>query len=288
MIDTPLLYVTAADARYARCLHQLFITARRKGWTRNADWVVYDLGMTAKQRHALETRFPWLRWETLDFETLPPHYPPHLGTYAWKPEVIWREVAKHNGLVIWMDSANIPLSAPDPMLSHLRDHGLYLLRGQAPIKERCDPVVLDRLGVPRWTWEMRECVTCIVGLDTRRPNIRQLVQDWAHHARDPETIRPQKRIERHMNDQAVMNALIAGPVCRGEIILSEEDADISSGRPTRILSTRNKLRPNLPLWAGGLARAYYRVYKITDQFLHRRNDSPTDAIPTQYRRDTDM
>ncbi|MBR9842837.1 MAG: hypothetical protein GYB25_06735, partial [Rhodobacteraceae bacterium] len=161
--NTP-LYITAADARYARCLHQLLSTARRKGWAKNANWVVYDIGMDPDQRAALAARFPWVRWETLDFDALPPHYPPALGTYAWKPELIWREVSAATGPVIWMDSANIPLSRPDRLLTHIRDHGLYLLRGQAPIQERCDPDVLDRLGTPRWTWAMRECVSGIVGL----------------------------------------------------------------------------------------------------------------------------
>lgn len=279
MTMTPPLYVTAADARYARCLHQLFTTARRRGWTRGADWVVYDLGMTTAQRASLAKHFPWLRWETLDFATLPPHYPPHHGNYAWKPEVIWRELAQRDGPVIWMDSANIPLTGPDPMLSHVREHGLYLLRGQAPIQERCTPRVLDRLGTPRWTWGMRECVSGIVGLDASRPHIRQMVKDWADHARDLDIIRPEDRIERHMNDQAVLNALIAGPVCRGEIILPEEDVDISSGRPTRLLSTRNKLRPDFPLWAGVLARAYYRVHKRVDQFLHRLDAFHLDHNP---------
>lgn len=279
MTDPQPLYVTGADARYARCLHQLFGAAHRKGWTRDAQWVVYDLGMTLAQRTSLTEHFPWLRWETLDFETLPSHYPPHHGNYAWKPEVIWREVAAAQGPVIWMDSANIPLARPDAMLAHVRDNGLYLLRGQAPIQERCNPEVLDRLGAPRWTWGMRECVTGIVGLDATAPRIRALVEDWANHARDLETIRPTQRIERHMNDQAVMNALIAGPVCRGEIVLPEEDVDISSGRPTRLLSTRNKLKPDFPLWAGFLARAYYRLHKRIDQFLYRLDDFHLDHNP---------
>ena len=285
MTENAPIYVTAADERYARCLHQILSTAHRRGWTKGAKWLVYDIGMTPDQRNSLTTRFPWAHWETLELDTLPPHYVPSLGTYAWKPEVIRRVVSSANGPVIWMDSANIPLSPPDAMLAHVRAHGLYLLRGQAPIMERCNPEVLERLGAPRWTWGMRECVTGIVGLDAGNPRIRQLVADWAKHAKDPETIRPKVRIERHMNDQAVMNALIAGPLCRGELVLTEEDVDISSGTPTRLLSTRNKLRPTLPLWAGRLAQLYYRLNKIFDQFAHRFTKGPLARHPLWRLRD---
>ncbi|MCP9482425.1 hypothetical protein NNA36_10670 [Shimia sp. CNT1-13L.2] len=273
------LFVTAADARYWRCLHQLLRAAQRKGWTEQAEWAAYDLGMEAEQRARLERDFPWVRWETFSYEGLPEQYVPSAGSYAWKAHLFWPEVERASGPVIWMDSANLPLASPSEMLDHIDQHGIYLLHGQAPLQERCDPRVLDALDVPRWTWGTRECVTGLVGVDAANPVMRDFMRRWCELSADPEIIRPKERIERHMNDQAVLNAIMAEATCKGDVVLPQKDVDISSGRPARFLSTRNKVRPSFPIWADWFSRAYYRVNKVLDQFLHRLDDFHLDHNP---------
>ncbi|WP_093091628.1 glucosamine inositolphosphorylceramide transferase family protein [Shimia aestuarii] len=273
------IFVTGADATYARTLYQLLRAVARKGWNRGMTWIAYDLGMRAEQREMLETQFDWVTFRTLDLAALPGHYVPAEGSYAWKPQIMWEVVEAADGPVIWMDSANLPHRAPDGMLAHIRAHGLYLLRGQAPLQERCDPKVLEALNVPRWTWGTRECVSGLVGVDAGNPEMREIMQRWCALAEQPEIMRPKESIERHMHDQAVLNALVADRVCKGEIVLPEEDVDISSGRPVRFLSTRNKVKPDAPLWQDPWIRARYRISKIVDQFLHRLDAFHLDHDP---------
>lgn len=265
----PPVYVSGADSRYWRCLFQLLKAARTKGWTDGANWVVYDLGMQTHQRATLQRHFPWVEFRVYDLTDLPAFYAPSAGAYAWKPNVIWDAVKQASGPVIWMDSANLPRGRPNEMLDHVRQHGLYLLRGQAPLQDRCDPTVLTRLKVPKWIWGTRECVTTVVGMDAANPTIQDLIARWAELANDRDIIRPPNCIGRHMNDQAVMNALALPLVCKGVLTLPEQDVDISSGTPIAFMSTRNKVRANLPLWADPLARLWYRVDKVSDQAMHR-------------------
>ena len=264
------IFVTGADAGFARCLYQQLRGVARIGWHTGARWIVFDMGMTPAQVADLQARFGWAEWRRLPLEDLPPHYVPSSGSYAFKPHILREVMAEAGGPVIWSDSANLPLGAPDAMLDHVRRHGFYILRGQASLQERCDPSILERIGTPRWTWGMRECVACFLGFDAGNPQMRALIDSWADWATHEDVLCPPNSIPRHMNDQAVLNALLAGPVCKGEIVLPERDVDISSGNPARFLSTRNKVKPGLPHWCDPLARLYWRVYKVADQAAHRR------------------
>ncbi|SEO48993.1 hypothetical protein SAMN04490248_1062 [Salinihabitans flavidus] len=264
-------FLSAANAPYWRCLWQLLRAARRKGWHRMGDWIVYDMGLQSDRRALLERHFPWAEFRTLDFSALPAHYPPARGTYAWKPEIINRVAGERAAPLIWLDSATLPRGTPAPMLGHLREHGIYLLRGQAPLRRRCAPAVLDRLGVPSAARDMPERVATIGGFDARRADIRTLLQDWATLAADPDMISPaDPGIPRHMHDQALLGALTLTRAAEGTLTLPEADIDISSGRPVTFLSTRNKVGPGAPLWIDPFARAWYWGDKTIDQWLHRR------------------
>jgi hypothetical protein len=269
-----LTFISAADARYWRCLYQLLRAAKRRGWDQFGHWIAYDIDVPPHRRANLERAFPWVTFRTFDLSPYPDFYVPARGTYAWKPALINQALQQAPGPLIWMDSANIPTADPTAMITHTRKHGIYLLRGQAPLSRRCDPKVLDALNVPSQTRQNREYVTGIVGLNAADPRIRALTQRWAQLSAQREIIRPlHLDIPRHMNDQAVLNALVLPLVDRGEITLPDHDVDISSGTPIRFMSTRNKLGPDAPLWLDPLARAYYWTYKTIDQWLIRRKSA---------------
>ncbi len=266
------IYVTGADARFARNLHQLLRAVLRHRWNVDAHWVIFDLGMTADQRRDLMQSFPWIEVRTLDLEKLPPHYVPSYGAYAWKAHIVW-EVAEHaKGPVIWMDSANLPRGSAQPMLDWIHTHGFYMLHGRSPLLARCDRRMLERLGVPRWLWGSRELASGLVGADMARPEMRKLLQDWATLSDDEDIIRPKPDTFRgHRNDQSVLNALVQPLAALGHIKLPNLDIDISAPDPVKFLSTRNKLKPTTPLWADPLMRARYGLIKAVDQLAIRTN-----------------
>ncbi|WP_165798902.1 glucosamine inositolphosphorylceramide transferase family protein [Shimia abyssi] len=264
------IFVTAADARFTRNLHQLLRAVKRHGWNKGARWIVYDIGMEAAQRARLLELFDWVELRKLDLNGLPPHYVPSYGAYAWKGLVVWEVVKEAQGVVFWVDSANLPRGSMTEMVDWVREHGFYMLRGQTSLMGRCDRRMLERLKVPRWIWGSRELASGLVGVDASRPEMRKIIEDWATLSEDEEIIRPPKNtFEGHRNDQSVLNALVQPLSSTGDLKLPEQDIDIACGRPVKFISTRNKLGPDFPDWADVFARAYYAVWKAVDQALIR-------------------
>lgn len=267
--DQP-VFVTGADSTFWRTLFQLLLAVERKKWREAGAWIVYDLGMSAEQLGHLKRRFKWAEFRLLDLVNLPAHYAPHTGSFAWKPYILWEVVKTSTGPVIWMDSATLPKTSPGAILDWINEHGLFLLRGQAPLQERCDPQVLKHLDIPVWTWGTRECIAGFVGIDASNSKSRSIAEEWAYLAENAALLLPDNpSISRHMNDQAVLNALVLPRLCTGELVIPELDADISSPRPAKYLSTRNKVASHLPLWLDPALRAWFSTSKAIDQWAHR-------------------
>jgi hypothetical protein len=103
----------------------------------------------------------------------------------------------------------------------------------------------------------------IVGFDTKRAAVRNLIAEWASLALQPERIL--SRANGHNPDQALLSILLFKYERQGEIGLSEDEIDISSPTPVRWVSTRNKVSNGVPVWADPLVRLHYFFDKTLDQ-----------------------
>lgn len=264
------VFVTAANQPFWRCLYQLLRAGERHGWADYGQWVIYDLGLTVATRHFLEQRFEFARLQTLDLKALPAHYHPKAGTYAWKPHLIWQELQAASGPLLWMDSATVPKSDPGRILKTISKTGVYLLRGQSALKNRCERSVLERLQVPGRLWGRQECFAGLIGFDSANAVARQLAKDWAMAASDLSLIAPEnKPLEKHQDDQALLSCLALPLIHDGSLATPFQEVDISSGTPVPEISTRNKVGAGMPCWADPLIRAYYATAKHIDQKAHR-------------------
>ena len=169
------------------------------------------------------------------------------------------------GAILWMDSANLFKQHPENVFKEMSTHGVYALKGQASLAERCDPRVLSALDVPQELYGLPERVACVFGVATQVPGARRLVDDWLRHAMNPDHIRPPDPMYRHMDDQALLSCLLLKAQSTGDLKLQDAEVDISSPHPVRWLSTRNKVHPSLPVWADSVARAYYAAAKVANQ-----------------------
>lgn len=267
------IIVTAADQLFWRALAQLLLSAERKGDHRRHDWVIFDLGIDSARLDFLRARFDWADWRRLDFDGLPDHYRPETRSFAWKPLILWQVVESADRPVLWMDSATVIRDDLDEVFDWIRNHGAYAARGRTAMAHRCEPAVMDRLGFPPDLTGTRERVANFVGFDPAHAAARKVAQDWERLARDVDLLLPpQRTVEKHMNDQAVMNCLLLKAEADGKLKLPQADMDISAGRPIRMVSTRNKVPPWVPLWADPLVRLRYRVVKAVDQAAWRWKD----------------
>jgi hypothetical protein len=267
--DYPPLVVTAADHRFARTLFQFLLSAERHGEAGNANWLVYDLGLTAENRAVLARRFAWAGVRTFGFFDYPPHVAVSAGSYAWKPLIISDVARTHLGQLLWFDSATVLKAPLDRVLAELGRQGFWGLRSQMPLAKKCDPRVMDVLKVPSEVRHFREYAAGAVGFDTRLPLGRDLVTAWGEHALIPDHIVPPGYPPFHKHDQAVLNCLLATAAFEGRFEPASEEIDISSAVPFGGLSTRNFVPGTMPLWADPAVRGYYAGAKAADRVYHR-------------------
>lgn len=275
------MIVTAADGRFARCLYQFLKSAHRRGLDRSCRIIAYDLGIEPGMLQALREKFPWCEFRSLDFSAWPAHLRVETGSYGWKPIVFWAVVQQASGPVLWCDSATIFKGSLDPMFELARANGVYSLSGQAQMQERCEPTVMERLGLPRRLWGTRERIGGFLCVDAGNAAARGVARQWRDHALEADLLLPPVRtIARHMNDQAVLSCLLLKAEAEGSIRLTDDEVDISSSRPVTFISTRNKTGNGVPFWADPFVRARLAVDKALDQLWLRldRSDTPVHAL----------
>ena len=266
MAHEALTVVTAADRVYWRCLYQMLLSAERLQLSRRYRFVAYDLGL-AQRRATLEKRFPWCEIRPFDFARQPPHIAP-LRRCGWKPVVMAHAMEADGGVLLWLDSATIFKAPLDAVAREIRRAGVYSLKGQARLCERCERSILDALRVPAETRQLPERVATVFGVDTTNPAGRELVQLWRDRALEERYLGV--RSAQHLSEQALLGVTLFEMQAAGKLELGNDEIDISSPWPVRWMSSRNKVPAWLPLWADPFARCYYFAYKTVDQFLLRQ------------------
>ena len=269
-MSSPPTIITAADARYARCLYQLLLSAERRRLDEGHRFLAYDLGIDAASRQRLEKRFGWCEWRRFPFEAFPAHVGLGRRSYAWKPLLIRETALERGGLLLWVDSATLFRSELSPVWRRVREYSVYVLKGQGAIAERCDPKTLEALGVSADVRGKPERPAGVIGLDCAAPVAGRLLAEWCSQALVPELIAPRDPpLPLHRPEQSLLAILLYRYEADGRLRLTADEIDISSGSPVAWMSSRNKVAPGVPRWADPLVRLYYRSYKAIDQKLWR-------------------
>lgn len=261
--------MTGANQPFARTLWQFLRSAERAGLQSTYRWMVYDLGLGLAARDMLTRSFPWISVRNFDFAAYPPHVAMKSRSYAWKPIIMAEVLDEFQAPSLWLDSATIVTSDLSEPFAIMAKHGIVSLKGKPQLGEHCDPRVLKELGVAVELLHLPERVAGVVGFDPAHKVARELAGNWARHALVENRILPPDAIPNHKPEQAILSALLYKAEAQGLITLNQDEVDISSGRPMRWLTTRNKVWAWLPRIADPICRLYYWLYKAGDQFNHR-------------------
>lgn len=264
-----MIIVTAADETYWRCLYQYLLSIERYNLTGVYSHIAYNLGIAHDHCEDLQRRFPWCSFRSFDASAYPPHVAVGANTYAWKPVIIDDTLLEADAIVLWMDSANVVTSDLREVERVAHQHGTFTLKGQAPLRDRCDAGVLKQLGVPPEIQGFPERVSTACAFDAGNDIVVQLVRRWRELSMDQSLLRPENpSTDRHM-PQSILGSLLLMAAYEDRLVLNDTDVDISSGHPTQLFTTRNKVSSGLPLWADPIARGYYWTYKKVDQAANR-------------------
>ncbi|HEV8015390.1 MAG TPA: DUF1647 domain-containing protein [Stellaceae bacterium] len=257
--------LSAADKPYWRSLYQFLLSAERHALDRRHRFIVYDLGLGAAALTRLSRRFPWCAFRRFRFEDYPPHVA-IVPSCAWKPIMIADVLAETGGQVFWFDSATIFRRGFADAQADLRRYGVYTLRGQSALAERCDPLALAAMAAPAEILDRPERAAGVVGLDGAHPAARRLAALWREHALIESHIWPRTpKLACHRPEQALLTMLLYRLEAEGALTLTTGEIDISSPSPIRWMTSRNKLSERFPVWLDPAARAYYATAKTLDQ-----------------------
>ena len=264
-----LTLVTAANQRYWRSLYQFLLSVERVGGAGLERVVAFDLGIEPAERQRMQVRFPQVQWRSHDLSAYPAHVRPEARTCAWKPVVMVAAMSEFGGRLLWLDSATLLRRAPTRVIDELERVGIYAMIGASPLFTHCHDETLRLLGCDPDFFDRPEHPAGVCAFDTDRPAVRDLLLRWKQHSLDPACITPQSPPLRagiqHKWDQAILTVLLYQFEAREGVALCADEIDITSANPAPWLSTRNKLRPDAPVWADPIYRAFFAAQKTLDQ-----------------------
>jgi hypothetical protein len=229
--------------------------------------IVFDLGLSERDRRRLARRFPTVRLERFDFGAHPPHVA-RLELCAWKPIVIAGTIHRERGSLLWLDAGTLVRAPLDDAFAGIARDGVLTLVGQSAVARWCHARTLDLMRVPEVDWRKRCRVGGVIGFDGSDALIRELVLEWRDAALNPGILDPPGAHRgNHRWDQALLTNLLYAAEREHGLVLQHDEVDISSTHPVRWVSTRNVVPTWIPLAADPLVRAFYATFKRLDRML---------------------
>jgi hypothetical protein len=234
------LIVTGASSNHVHGLHGLLrsIIEQRAGEADISDHSgiavhIWDLGLTHAELTALQSAFPptsegrprakavYFRYFTFDFSTVPAHFALSHKTYAWKAEIMGREIldseeSRGYNPVLWLDAGDRLVAPLEWILGEVRENGASSADSTETILRWTHPLMLSFFADRRWLRSAGDieagdtpCAGGVVALD--RDNVRtisRIMRRWRACALRKECIAPVgSNLDNHRQDQAALTLL---------------------------------------------------------------------------------
>ncbi len=204
-----MLIVTGADRTHGASLRQMLASVRRH--EPDLREVVYDLGLTARQRRRIDKRVPGSEWRRFEFEKYPAYFDIRVnsGEYAWKPVIVADFLEKTGEPVCWMDSGVVVREPLTALRAAIRKCGFYSAQSVGTLLDWTHPKTLAYLGVEAdWARDKRNRQASCVAFDPSVEPARELARRWRKGALIKDCIAPagSNRMN-HRQDQALLSVL---------------------------------------------------------------------------------
>src|SRR5262245_50560335 len=209
----------------------MLASAERHGLHDAHRTVAVDLGMAPADRRRIARRFAWCSIRDFDAKAFPSHVA-NLATFAWKPIVITDTTVAPGEYVLWFDSGTLFHASLDAMVDAIRETGVFSLAGQTALGNCCDERTLQALGVSAADRLEPYRAGGVLGFDSSRPVVREVLQRWRSCALDANCIAPPDLDPHtHRFDQAVLTALLCVAKRDHGLPTTAGEIDISSTHP---------------------------------------------------------
>jgi hypothetical protein len=265
--------VSACDASYYRCVIQLLQSVERCDPCRRP-MVVYDLGMTAAQRDHLQTTFQrrgLVEHRRFPFEVVPRFVGAHLRMCAWKPWIVRAMLDETGGPVLWLDSATVLLRSLDSVEQFVCEHGTWVpFGGRGTIGQRTHSATAAIVGASPAIQSRRMRAAGVCAFDPAHPVVRRTVEAWCELSLVEACIAPTGATSaNHRYDQSLLAILLERAADEDGLVLPNDELDISSTRPTTLMSARNKVPAWVPAAADRHLWRFFLLRRVTNVWSNR-------------------
>ena len=206
-----LVIVTGSDSSHFKSLYQLLksLTLHEK----NTKVLVFDLGITNKEREIIKDDFPNYELRKFDYSKHPSYFniKENAGEYAWKPVIINSVLNEFKTSVCWLDGGNKVMKPLTSIRKIIEVYGFYSPFSKGIISEWTHIKSLECLGVVtnKGLLKQRNLNGACVSVDYNNIEARNVIEKWSDCAKSKSCIAPEgsSRVN-HRQDQAVLSTLV--------------------------------------------------------------------------------
>lgn len=131
-----------------------------------------------------------------------------LGAYAWKPNIVWKELEKNKSKVIWLDSANLINNRFIFVLIVLTCKGFFSPISAMRVKDLTYKTTIKSLNLPDKYLNRRNLTGGFVGFDWNNSKSRELAKMWVNKSNIEELVLPKESNKyNHRWDQSILTVL---------------------------------------------------------------------------------
>lgn len=206
-----LVIVTGSDSSHFKSLYQLLksLTLHEK----NTKVLVFDLGITNKEREIIKDDFPNYELRKFDYSKHPSYFniKENAGEYAWKPVIINSVLNEFKTSVCWLDGGNKVMKPLISIRKIIELYGFYSPFSKGIISDWTHPKSLECLGVlkEKKILKQRNLNGACVCANYNNLEVRKLIKNWSDCAKSKNCIAPEgSSRENHRQDQAILSTLI--------------------------------------------------------------------------------
>ncbi|KAI7857079.1 hypothetical protein BDC45DRAFT_501631 [Circinella umbellata] len=213
--------VTAASSNHFCALESMLYTFRElQKYVAPQDFprlVVYNLGIDAHQRTIMDNLYKEAYFDDMvdfDYDAYPPFWNVQInrGQYAWKPGIVKEVQKKYGGVIVWLDTGDVPNALFMKMIpQYIRRHGFWSPRSTGLIGSKFNHIgMFNYFKLRRKDFEMFEnCNGAAVGFDASNQKIvDELITPWYDCAIEQNCIAPPSSSrENHRQDQSAITLL---------------------------------------------------------------------------------
>ncbi|KAI9263375.1 hypothetical protein BDA99DRAFT_510072 [Phascolomyces articulosus] len=213
--------VTAASSNHFCALESMLYTFRElQKYVAPQDFprlVVYNLGIDDHQRTIMDNLYKEGYFDDMidfNYEAYPPFWNVLInrGQYAWKPGIVKEVQVKYGGVIVWLDTGDVPNALFMRMIpQYIRRHGFWSPRSTGLIGSKFNHIGMFKyFNLRRKDFEMYEnCNGAAVGFDADNQKIvDELITPWYDCAMEENCIAPPTSSrQNHRQDQSAITLL---------------------------------------------------------------------------------